>query len=325
MEKKPKILVIGSLVMDQIVVVKEVPQEGQRVFAKAFVKAPGGKGANQAVQAAKLGAEVTIIGKVGHDANGKELVRACRREGIDTSKILYDKTGMQSGCAVILLEAAPGKKNKNRVMVISGSNMTIRPKEIAFLKEEIAQYDMVLLQNEIPMEINEIAAKYAYDKGVPVMMKPAPVIRRLSKDFIKHLTYIAPNEQEIRAMTGVRINRSRSIFNLEEAKVASAIMRGRGYANILTTLGESGALLDAPDRKVYKKAAPNVKVVDPTAAGDSFVAAFCTRICMGDSRGKALTFANYAAALTLSKLGVMSSLPTTAEVEKYMEANGKIF
>ena len=109
MEKKPKILVIGSLIMDQIVVVKEVPQEGQRVFAKAFVKAPGGKGANQAVQAAKLGAEVTIIGKVGRDANGKELVRACRREGIDTSKILYDKTGMQSGCAVILLEAAPAR------------------------------------------------------------------------------------------------------------------------------------------------------------------------------------------------------------------------
>ena len=322
MERKPKILIVGSLVMDQIAITKEVPQEGHRVFGEEFVKTPGGKGANQAVQAARLGADVTIIGTVGRDATGKELLQACQQEGVDTSRMLYDEDGA-SGCAVIILEKIPGERTRNRILVISGSNMKIRPKEIEFLKDEIGQYDMVMLQNEIPLEVNETAARYAYEQGVPVMLKPAPVIRRLSKDFISHLTYIAPNEQEIRAMTGVIINRKRGVFNFEEAKVASAIMRGKGYANILTTLGESGALLDAPDKTIYKRAAPGIEVVDPTAGGDSFVAAFCTRVCKGDSRGQALIFANYTAAITISRMGVMDSLPTTEEVMELMKANGR--
>ncbi|HJC50854.1 MAG TPA: ribokinase [Candidatus Anaerostipes avistercoris] len=324
MERKPKILVIGSLVMDQIVITKEIPQEGRRVFAEDFVKTPGGKGANQAVQAARLGADVTLIGKVGRDINGEELLQACQEEGVDTSKMLYDEDGA-SGCAVIILEKVPGERRRNRIFVISGSNMKIRPEEVEFLKEDISRYDMVMLQNEIPLEVNETAVRFACEKGVPVMLKPAPVIRRLPREFIRHLTYIAPNEQELRAMTGVIINRKRGIFNYEEAKVASAIMRSKGYANILTTLGESGALLDATDKTIYKKAAPNTEVVDPTAGSDSFLGAFCTRICMGDSRGQALTFANYAAAITISRMGVLSSLPTTEEVVKLLEANGRSY
>ena len=315
MGKRPKILVVGSFVMDQIATTQTVPEEGQTVLGETFHKAPGGKGANQAVQMARLGAEVTMIGKLGHDANGEELLNVCQKAGIDVGKVLYDDTEA-SGCAVIILEVVPGGSTKNRIIVIPGSNMTIQPEEVAFLKDEIETYDLVLLQHEIPMEINEMIAKFADDKGVPVMLNPAPAAP-LSKEFIRHLTYISPNEHEAAAMTGIKIHRD-SGFNLEEAKVAASMLQGFGVDHVVITLGESGVLMDTPEGVFYKPAVSDVNVVDPTAAGDSFVGAFCTRICMGDEFGEALSFANHTAALTVSKMGAMPSLPTLQEVEEYI-------
>ena len=191
---KPKVLVVGSFVMDQIATTTVFPREGQTVLGGTFTKAPGGKGANQAVQMARLGADVTMVGKLGRDSNGEDMVRTCKEAGINTDYVLYDDT-LPSGCSVIILEEAPGKQTVNRIIVLSGSNMSITPDDVVFLKEKVAEFNLVVLQLEIPMEINELVAAYAYEKGVPVMLNSAPSAP-LSDELLSHLTYISPNEHE---------------------------------------------------------------------------------------------------------------------------------
>ena len=218
MGKKPKILVVGSFVMDQIVTTRVFPRQGQTILAERFNKAPGGKGANQAVQMARLGAQVTMCGKLGHDANGDEMRRTCEEAGIDTSCILYDDSAA-SGCSVIILEEQPNGGTENRILVVPGANMTITPEDVAFLKDRIAEFDLVVLQLEIPMEINAIVAKYAHDKGVPVMLNPAPSAP-LPEELLACLTYLSPNEHEARDLSGVAIGHEGS--HVDEASVRAA-------------------------------------------------------------------------------------------------------
>ena len=228
---KPKILVVGSFVMDQIATTTIFPREGQTVLGGTFSKAPGGKGANQAVQMARLGADVTMIGKLGHDANGEEMVKTCKEAGIHTEHILYDDK-LPSGCSVIILEEAPGKQTVNRIIVLSGSNMSITKEDVAFLKDKIAEYDLVVLQLEIPMEINELVASYAYEKGVPVMLNSAPSAP-LSDEFLSHLAYISPNEHEAFDMVGIRIHHEGKTVNMDEAKAATSALKAKGVKNVL--------------------------------------------------------------------------------------------
>ena len=218
MGKKPKILVVGSFVMDQIVTTRVFPRQGQTILAERFNKAPGGKGANQAVQMARLGAQVTMCGKLGHDANGDEMRRTCEEAGIDTSCILYDDNAA-SGCSVIILEEQPNGGTENRILVVPGANMTITPEDVAFLKDRIAEFDLVVLQLEIPMEINTIVAKYAHGKGVPVMLNPAPSAP-LPEELLACLTYLSPNEHEARDLSGVAIGHEGS--HVDEASVRAA-------------------------------------------------------------------------------------------------------
>ena len=315
---KPKILVVGSFVMDQIATTEIFPREGQTVLGGTFTKAPGGKGANQAVQMARLGADVTMLGKLGHDSNGEDMIRTCKEAGINTDYVLYDDT-LPSGCSVIILEEAPGKQTVNRIIVLSGSNMSITPDDIAFLKEKIADYDLVVLQLEIPMEINELVAAYAYEKGVPVMLNSAPSAP-LSDELLSHLTYISPNEHEAYDMVGVRITHSGKDVNMDEAKAATAALKAKGVKNVLITLGESGAVLDTEkDGFYYSPCVDGIMAVDPTAAGDSFVGALSVGLCCGWGFEETLKFANHTAGLTVSSMGAMPSLPTLDKVEAFLK------
>ena len=315
---KPKILVVGSFVMDQIATTEIFPREGQTVLGGTFSKAPGGKGANQAVQMARLGAEVTMVGKLGHDSNGEEMIRTCKEAGICTDYVLYDDK-LPSGCSVIILEEAPGKQTVNRIIVLSGSNMSITPEDVAFLKEKIAEYDLVVLQLEIPMEINELVAEYAYAKGVPVMLNSAPSAP-LSDSLLSHLTYISPNEQEAYDMVGIRISHSGKEVNLKEAKAATAALKAKGVKNVLITLGESGAVLDTEkDGFFYSPCVEGIMAVDPTAAGDSFVGALSVGLCCGWGYEETLRFANHTAGLTVSAMGAMPSLPNLEKVEAFLK------
>ncbi|HIR28832.1 MAG TPA: ribokinase [Candidatus Choladousia intestinigallinarum] len=315
---KPKILVVGSFVMDQIATTEIFPREGQTVLGGTFSKAPGGKGANQAVQMARLGADVTMVGKLGHDSNGEEMIRTCKEAGICTDYILYDEK-LPSGCSVIILEEAPGKQTVNRIIVLSGSNMSITPEDVAFLKEQVAQYDLVVLQLEIPMEINELVAQYAYEKGVPVMLNSAPSAP-LSDELLSHLTYISPNEHEAYDMVGIKISHSGREVNMEEAKAATEALKAKGVKNVLITLGEAGAVLDTEkDGFYYSPCVEGIMAADPTAAGDSFVGALSVGLCCGWGYEETLRFANHTAGLTVSAMGAMPSLPTLEKVEAFMK------
>ena len=311
--KKPKILVVGSFVMDQIVNTDIFPRQGQTVFAKTFRKAPGGKGANQAVQMARLGADVTMCGKLGRDGNGQEMLAVCREAGICTDHVCYDET-TASGCAVIILEDKPGQSTENRIMVIPGSNMTFKPEDVAFLEDTIDQYDLVVLQLEIPMEINILVAKYAHRKGVRVMLNSAPSAP-LPAELLECLTYISPNEHEAEDLTGIHIRHEDREVNVDDVKAAAAALQAKGVDQVLITLGSAGASLVKDGKFYHSSAVQGVKAVDPTAAGDSFVGAFCFATCSGMEIEDALCFANHTAALTVSKMGAMPSLPTLAEVK----------
>ena len=267
---------------------------------------------------ARLGADVTMVGKLGHDSNGEEMIRTCKEAGICTDYVLYDDK-LPSGCSVIILEEAPGKQTVNRIIVLSGSNMSITPEDVAFLKEQIAQYDLVVLQLEIPMEINELVAQYAYDKGVPVMLNSAPSAP-LSDQLLSHLTYISPNEHEAYDMVGIKISHSGKEVNMDEAKAATAALKAKGVKNVLITLGEAGAVLDTEkDGFYYSPCVEGIMAVDPTAAGDSFVGALSVGLCCGWGYEETLRFANHTAGLTVSSMGAMPSLPTLEKVEAFMK------
>lgn len=317
--RKPRILVVGSFVMDQIASTDIFPREGQTVLGRSFHKAPGGKGANQAVQAARLGADVTLVGKLGRDANGRELYETCKSSGIHMEHTLYDEN-TPSGCAVIILERTPRGESKNRIIVLPGSNMTLSPEEVSFLKSQIHTYDMVILQLEIPMEVNESVAEYAANAGVPVLLNCAPSAP-LRDDFLRRVHILSPNEHEAFDLTGIAIGRQSGQPDRSSVAAATGALRARGVHSVLLTLGESGAVLDS-GAFLFSPAVIGVQSVDPTAAGDSFIGAYATAACLGLSDADALLFANHTAAITVSRLGAMPSLPTLAEVESHLAAAG---
>ena len=317
--KKPKILVLGSFVMDLIVSTEKFPNSGETVLGKNFQTATGGKGANQAVQMAKLGADVTMVGRVGDDAFGRELISSVKEAGINTFYIKTDKEN-PSSIGNVLLEVAEGQKTKNRIIVVPGANMAIKPEDVAFLKDTIGEYDMVVLQLEIPMGVNEIVAKYAHDKGVPVLLNPAPAAP-LSDELLSCLTYIAPNEHEAAQLTGVTIHKENNEANMDDLKAANDVLQAKGVENVIITLGSSGAIIGDKNGINFSPCVDIVEVKDPTAAGDSFVGAFTTAVCVGLNHKQALDFANYTATLTVSRMGAQPSLPVLDEVIKLMEQN----
>lgn len=311
--KKPKILVVGSLSMDQTATTAVFPRQGQTVLGKKFSRAPGGKGENQAVQAALLGADVTMVGKLGNDSNAKEILAACSAAGVHTQRMLFDEKE-PTGIAMIILEEQPDGSTLNRILVLPGSNMTITKADVEFLREGIAEYDIVILQLEIPMEINELIAEFAHDKGVQVMLNPAPAAP-LSEKLLRCLTYISPNEHEAADLTGVTIRRDGNEVNWQDVEAAAKVLRDRGVKNVLITLGSAGAALCNDTGIYHSPRAERITAVDPTAAGDSFVGSFCTVAGCGWEWEEVLRFANHTAALTVSRVGALPSLPRLAEVK----------
>lgn len=313
MKKPPKILVVGSFVMDLICTSNRFPQSGETVLGTSFSTAPGGKGANQAVQAARLGAKVSMVGKLGKDDFGRQILCSLNDSDVDTNGVLYSDT-CSTAVGNIQLEVSENG-TANRILVIPGANMDITVAEIESLKNNISNYDMVILQLEIPMEINVAVAKWAYEKGVPVMLNSAPSAP-LPDELIKCLTYISPNEHEISDMTGI------AVTDLTSAEKAAQCMLNKGVKNVLITMGSNGAVFSDGECVLWSPCVDFGVTVDPTAAGDSFVAAFCTAICLGQSAEQALLFANHTAGITVSRMGAQPSLPVLDDVVAFMRQNG---
>ena len=318
MLKKPRILVVGSFMMDLIASTRRAPNSGETVIGLKFQTAPGGKGANQAVQCARLGAQVTMVGQVGADAFGKIMTETAAASGVDVSHVLVDPDE-SSGVGHITLEVTEHGA-QNRITVCPGANYTLTVEDVAWLREEIGNYDLVMMQFELPMEVTEAVAQWAHDAGVTVMINPAPAAP-MSDRLLACATYVSPNEHEAALLANHPIDVSGGV-SAADLEAVAGFFQDRGVENLIVTLGENGSAL--ADRSGIHRT-PCVRmphVADPTAAGDSFVAAFCTGLTAGLPQTEALAFASHAAAITVSRMGAMPSLPTVAEVQALMTERG---
>ncbi len=311
MQRKPRIFVVGSFVMDVIATTERIPPSGQTVYGKEFHMAPGGKGANQALQCARLGADVTMMGCVGDDLFGEMLLETPRAAGVDVSRVVVHK-GVTSGVGHVTLEVTE-LTAQNRIVVIPGANRTLTVDEVAWVKDEIGTYDMVLLQLEVPLEVNRAVARWAKEAGVPVMLNPAPATE-LDDELLSLVTYLTPNEQEASMETHLPLGTDEQGLKKDDLQKIAAALWSKGVENVIITLGGSGSAVVGADSIRYIPCVQMPHVADPTAAGDSFVGALSVGLSVGLTQDQALAFASHTAAITVSRMGAMPSLPTLEEV-----------
>lgn len=316
MQRKPRILVAGSFVMDLIASTKRAPQSGQTLMGESFHMAPGGKGANQAAQCARLGADTVMAGCVGGDLFAKGLLDATRAAGVDIRHVKTDPAAC-SGVGHVLLEITETSA-QNRITVIPGANLSLKLEDVAWIRDAVGSFDMVLLQMEIPLEVNLQIAHWARDAGVPVMLNPAPAAP-LCPDLVACADYLTPNEQEAAAESGRPLHTDKDTISQTEILAVADVLRSKGARDIVITLGRHGSALIRANSVRFIPSAEMPHVTDPTAAGDSFVAAFAVGLCRGMAEEQALTFASHAAAITVSRMGAMPSLPTLEEVRLLLE------
>lgn len=299
---KPKITVIGSMNIDMVVETNKMPNQGETIFGSAFSSFTGGKGANQAVACARLGAQVRMIGCVGEDRFAKQLIEALEKEGVDTK---FVKTVPHSSTGVAAITVCD---NDNRIIVIPGANHCLEPYDILSLKKIIADSDMVLLQQEIPFATVEAAIKLAGELGIPVILNPAPAIK-LPRALLEQVYIITPNEYELAILLGLDDKQERTHEQLLELYPHRIVMTG----------GSKGAYYNTPDGRMRQVPGRKVEAVDTTGAGDTFNGALAVRLSEGSTLGEAVRFAVAASALSVTKLGAQSGMPLRSDVERFME------
>ncbi|MBS1600288.1 MAG: ribokinase [Bacteroidetes bacterium] len=299
--RKSSIVVVGSSNTDMVVLADHLPGAGETVLGGKFFMNPGGKGANQAVAAARLGGAVTFIAKTGDDIFGKQSLELLKGEGIDTSHILTDKEN-PSGVALITVN----KDGENCIVVASGSNAALTVADLSTLKEIIQQADIVLLQLEIPVSTVEYVAAVAAEAKVKVILNPAPAAV-LSDHLLRQVSIITPNETEAEMLTGI------SIIDQETAILAAKKLKDKGVHTVIITMGAQGALLLQDDLCVMVPTSV-VKAIDTTAAGDVFNGALAVALSKNISIRNAVDFACKSAAISVTRLGAQASAPYKHEV-----------
>lgn len=287
-----KIVVVGSSSIDLVVTSEKRPAAGETVLGEAFSTVPGGKGANQAVAAARLGAEVTMIGRIGDDVYGSTILKNLNINGVNTSYV-EPVPDIASGTAHITLA-----EGDNSIIVVKGANDWITPEYVQKASAVIKNADIVMIQQEIPEETVEYTARLCKELGIKLLLNPAPA-RLLSEEVIEHTTYLTPNEHEC-SILFAGINRTEVL---------------KKYPNkLFITEGEKGVrYFDGNVEKVIPSF--SVKAVDTTGAGDTFNGAFAVAVAEGKSYEESLKFANKAAAISVTKFGAQGGMPTRAEVE----------
>ncbi len=290
-----KIVVIGSSNTDMVIKSDKLPNPGETILGGEFLLNPGGKGANQAVTAARLGGKVTFIAKIGSDTFGKNSISLYSSEGINTEFIFSDPE-KPSGVALINVNEC----GENCIVVAPGANGFLSVEDIEKAKCEIESADILLMQLEIPLSVVEYSAKLAYDKGIKVILNPAPA-SELPNSLLKCLYIITPNKNEAEALSGIKIT------DIESAKKAAAAIREKGVDTVIITMGELGAIICGDE--LQQIPAVSVKTVDTTAAGDVFNGALSVALAEDKSIVDAVIFACKCAALSVTKLGAQSSIP----------------
>jgi ribokinase len=310
----PKILVVGSLNMDLVVRMPAIPRPGETLLGGKFATFPGGKGANQAVAAARLGAQVIMVGKVGDDAFGQQMLKIIRDDGIDTRFVGVDAHNA-TGVALITVDA----RGQNSISIASGANFTLTAGEVRQAWEQIPEVDLLVMPLETPLETIRMAAQMANQRRVRTILNPAPA-QDLDESLLRLIDVIVPNEIETEFLTG------QVIENQEDARKAGAELLKRGATNAVLTLGEGGALLvqaGSEDPTFEFIPAFHVHAVDATAAGDAFVGALATALGEGLPLPRAAHFANAGAALSVTRPGAQPSLPFRSEVDQFLQEKGR--
>ena len=294
---KSKIYVIGSSNTDMVVKSNFLPKPGETVIGDTFLMNPGGKGANQAVSACKLGADVTFITKVGNDMFGKKAVNNFKKIGIKTDYIRIDKNN-SSGVAIIMVD----KSGENSISVAPGANNSLTIKDVNFIEEKLKADDYVLIQLEIPKTVVEYLIEICNKLKVKLILNPAP-FQKISDYHLSQVNTITPNEIETEYLSGIKVK------DKETAKKASEILINKGIKNIIITIGEKGAFYKSSSFEglIHTK---KVNVIDTTAAGDTFNGALVAGLSMKMDMLTSIDFANNAATYSVTKLGAQSSAPS---------------
>lgn len=301
---RPGIVVIGSSNTDMVVQTANFPKPGETILGGNFFMFSGGKGANQAVAAARIGAEVTFIGNIGNDIFGQRAISELQAESINTTYISTDQS-KPSGIALILVDG----KGENEIVVASGANNTLSDQHLLAAESAIAATDIILLQLEIPVNTVLFAAKLGVSHQKKIILNPAPA-QEIPAALYSLLFLVTPNETEAELLTGIPVT-----DRLSAAKAASVLLH-KGVQHVIITLGAKGAFFTDGNTELLI-AAPVVKAVDSTAAGDVFNGALAVELSNGKDWAEAISFACCAAAYSVTRMGAQPSMPSRQELDKY--------
>ncbi|HAQ21068.1 MAG TPA: ribokinase [Prolixibacteraceae bacterium] len=301
--KLKKILVVGSSNTDMVIKTHHFPAPGETILGGRFLMNAGGKGANQAVAAARLGGKVTFVGKIGDDIFGKQALFQLKEEGINVDFVAVDPEN-PSGVALITVD----NKGENSIVVASGSNGTFSPDDFDRAILELDESDFILMQLEIPIPTVEYIARMAAQKQKKVILNPAPATT-LSDELLQNLYLITPNETEAELLTGIKVT------GQESALKSATILHEKGVEVVIITMGAAGAfLLSNGESEIIS--APRVEAVDTTAAGDTFNGALVVALSEGKTFQESIAFANKAASISVTRIGAQSSVPYRNEILK---------
>lgn len=291
-----KIVVIGSANMDMVVKTDHIPVPGETVLSGSFFMNPGGKGANQAVAAARLGADVSFISRLGTDLFGKQFSGLLADEGINTRYLVSDAL-LPTGVALITVD----KKGENSIVVAPGANAGLTIDDMEQALPAIADADFVLMQLETPVNVVEYVAAYAASVHTPVVLNPAPAAP-LSEKLLSHIDILTPNETEAAFIAGIPVH------DVASATKAADLICKKGVNRVIVTLGAKGALICENGQHILVEA-PKVQPVDTTAAGDVFNGALTVALSEGKDITAAVRFACEAAAISVTRMGAQASIP----------------
>jgi len=301
--KKPHIVVIGSLNMDIVIEADRNPQMGETILGNHAQFIPGGKGANQAIQAARLGARTTMIGAVGADSFGNDLLLALDRDQVNRTSIKVVE-GSSTGVASIFIT-----NGDNSIVVVPGANYQLLPEDIDMHENVLEDADIILLQLEVPLETVQYAVKKAKALGKRIILNPAPA-QPLPDDLLRNVDYITPNRSELSVLTGMDT----------ECGTLEAVMRSlvhKGISHVVTTLGAEGSAYVEGEGPLQSISGYKVPVVDTTGAGDSFNAGLAYSLALGNSLEQSVLFAAKASALAVTRFGAQAGMPSLEEVNLF--------
>jgi ribokinase len=299
---RPSILVIGSTNTDMVIKADHLPAPGETILGGNFFMNSGGKGANQAVAAKRLGGDVTFIAKTGNDIFGASALQLFKEEGIHTDHMVTDPEN-PSGVALITID----KNGENCIAVASGANATLSLADLEPAIDLIKGASIILMQLEIALETVTYVAEIAAANGCKVILNPAPACS-LAESLLQHIAIITPNKREAEMLAGI------SLTDIESVKAAAKIIRAKGVETVIITLGAQGAFISNKDMEVLIPA-PIVKTVDTTAAGDVFNGALAVALSEGLHLTEAVIFGCNAAAISVTRLGAQAAAPHRHEVE----------